>query len=122
MMLRPIGLRAFAQCLAAPIVRAQSLRVQRPVPYSEDGDIADKIRRECKIDEQLGDFLQEYAQDVPISKWGFRAPTAQGAWALVGYTLGVRVDGGGLRSAIAASRYQIPCGPMRARVKPGIRS
>jgi hypothetical protein len=48
--------------LFASAASAQSLQVQRPVPYSEDGDIADKIKNECKINEQLADYLQEYAK------------------------------------------------------------
>lgn len=54
-------LAAFALLFAAG-ASAQALQVQRPVPYSEDGDIADNIKQECKINEQLADFIQEYAK------------------------------------------------------------
>ncbi|MBP6750825.1 MAG: hypothetical protein KA144_14405 [Xanthomonadaceae bacterium] len=56
-----LTLAAFALLFAAE-ASAQALQVQRPVPYSEDGDIADNIKQECKIDEQLADFIQEYAK------------------------------------------------------------
>lgn len=40
---------------------AQSLQVQRPVPYAADNDIADNIKTECKLNEQLADFVKQYA-------------------------------------------------------------
>ena len=49
---------AAVSCVAS----AQSVHMQRPVPYSEDGDIADNIKQECKINEQLADFVQQYAK------------------------------------------------------------
>lgn len=64
---RPFGcfglVCVLAGALAPEIASAQggSLSIQRPVPYSKDGDIARKIREECKIDEQLADFLKEFA-------------------------------------------------------------
>ncbi|MBK7949813.1 MAG: hypothetical protein IPK00_13945 [Deltaproteobacteria bacterium] len=57
---------AFVLALFASSAQAQTLKVQRPVPYSEDGDISDKIKQECKIDEQLADFLQEYAREQGV--------------------------------------------------------
>lgn len=66
MTLRTIFLFATALVLFAPLAGAQSVLVQRPVPYSEDGDVADKIRQECKIDEQLADFLQQSAKEAGI--------------------------------------------------------
>lgn len=41
---------------------SQSIQMQRPVPYSDDGDVADNIKNECVINEQLSDFIQEYAK------------------------------------------------------------
>lgn len=52
--------------LAAATASAQSLQVQKPVPYSEDGDIADNIKQECKLDEQLADYIAEYARENGI--------------------------------------------------------
>jgi hypothetical protein len=46
---------------------AQSVQVPRPVPYSEDGDVADNIKQECKINEQLADFIQEYGKKAGIA-------------------------------------------------------
>lgn len=57
-----IALLATAFFQIATGAAAQSILVQRPVPYSEDGDVAEKIRNECKIDEQLADFLKESAE------------------------------------------------------------
>ncbi|MFO0690970.1 MAG: hypothetical protein U0900_19895 [Myxococcota bacterium] len=56
-----VALLAFAFLQLAAGASAQSILVQRPVPYSEDGDVAEKIRNECKIDEQLADFLKASA-------------------------------------------------------------
>lgn len=63
-----IGLVACAFVLVPVLASAADLplRVQRPVPYSEDGEISARIRKECKIDEQLADFLKEYAQEQGI--------------------------------------------------------
>lgn len=58
-------------CLAAACsgaAAAQSLQLQRPVPYAEDNDIADNIKTECKINEQLADFVKQYAgEDVSFT-------------------------------------------------------
>ncbi|WP_147652893.1 hypothetical protein [Vulcaniibacterium gelatinicum] len=40
---------------------AEPLLVPRPVPYAEDNDISDNIKTECRINEQLADFIREYA-------------------------------------------------------------
>lgn len=53
---------AIAGGLACGCAFAQSVQVPRPVPYSEDGDIADNIKTECKLDEQLADFIQKGAK------------------------------------------------------------
>lgn len=50
-------------CLVAPCALAQSVQMQNPVPYSEDGDISDNIKAECKIDAQLATFVQQYAKE-----------------------------------------------------------
>jgi len=44
---------------------AQSVQLQRPVPYAEDNDISDAIKSECKIGEQLADFVKQYSS-VPV--------------------------------------------------------
>lgn len=41
---------------------AQSVSVPRPVPYAETADIADNIKEECKLNEQLADFIQKYGK------------------------------------------------------------
>ena len=47
------------------VASAQSLQVQRPVPYAPGNDIADNIKSECKLNEQLADFVKENA-GVPV--------------------------------------------------------
>lgn len=44
---------------------AQVVQLQRPVPYAEDNDISDAIKSECRIGDQLADFIKEYA-NVPV--------------------------------------------------------
>jgi hypothetical protein len=73
--------------LAAGGASAQTLQVQRPVPYSEDGDIADNIKQECKINEQLADFIQEYAKKNGIDVSFTDGPVDTGA----GRVLDVRI-------------------------------
>lgn len=61
---RVVATAALALCLFTVWgvdARAQSLQLQRPVPYAEDNDIADNIKNECKINEQLADFVKQYA-------------------------------------------------------------
>lgn len=54
-----------AAALLAGQAAAQELQLQRPVPYAEDNDIADNIKQECRINEQLADFVKQYAgEDV----------------------------------------------------------
>lgn len=74
-----LTLTAFALLFAAQ-ASAQALQVQRPVPYSEDGDIADNIKQECKINEQLADFIQEYAKKngIEVTFTGGPVDTAAG--------------------------------------------
>jgi hypothetical protein len=44
---------------------AQSVQLQRPVPYAADNDISDAIKAECRIGEQLADFIKQYSS-VPV--------------------------------------------------------
>lgn len=44
---------------------AEPIRLQRPVPYAADNDISDAIKTECRIGEQLADFIKEYSS-VPV--------------------------------------------------------
>lgn len=57
---------AAALCLSGA-AQTQSLQVQRPVPYAEDNDIADNIKAECKINEELVDSLKEHAGSVEFT-------------------------------------------------------
>ncbi|SFN55046.1 hypothetical protein SAMN05216289_13010 [Dokdonella immobilis] len=46
-----------AQAMADPLV------IPRPVPYADDAVIAGKIKKECQIQEQLADYIEEYARE-----------------------------------------------------------
>lgn len=50
---------------ASGAASAQSVTLQRPVPYAEDNDISDAIKSECKIGEQLADFIKANSK-VPV--------------------------------------------------------
>lgn len=41
---------------------ADVVHVQRPVPFDEDAEVPGAVRRECKLDEQLADFVAEYGR------------------------------------------------------------
>jgi len=49
-------------CALSFAANADPVQMQRPIPYSEDGDIADNIKQECRINEQLADFVQQDAK------------------------------------------------------------
>lgn len=51
--------------LAGSSAYAQTVQLQRPVPYAEDNDVSDAIKTECKIGEQLADFVKKYSK-VPV--------------------------------------------------------
>jgi len=40
---------------------ADTIQVAKPVPYAEDNDIAGNIKRECRINEQLSDYIKQFA-------------------------------------------------------------
>lgn len=46
---------------------ADAVLVQRPVPFNEDAEVPGAVRRECKLDEQLPDFLAQYAREKGIT-------------------------------------------------------
>lgn len=46
---------------------ADAVHVQRPVPFNEDAEVPGAVRRECKLDEQLADFLAQYAREKGIT-------------------------------------------------------
>lgn len=54
-----------ASLLLAAIGAAQAadaITLPKPVPYAADNEIAGKIKRECKIPEQLSDFIAQGAR------------------------------------------------------------
>lgn len=62
----------FSAGLLPAMALAQGVVVQRPVPYAEDNDVSDNIKGECRIGEQLADFVKQYSggtvqvQDGPV--------------------------------------------------------
>jgi hypothetical protein len=46
---------------------ADAVLVQRPVPFNEDADVPGAVRRECKLDEQLPDFVAQYGREKGIT-------------------------------------------------------
>ncbi|GAB2627360.1 hypothetical protein [Novilysobacter erysipheiresistens] len=63
-MRHPIGLTAaFIAVLASGTAAASGIQLQKPVPYAADNDISDAIKDECKINEQLADFVKQYSSE-----------------------------------------------------------
>lgn len=63
-MRHPIGLTAaFIAVLASGTAAASGILLQKPVPYAADNDISDAIKDECKINEQLADFVKQYSSE-----------------------------------------------------------
>jgi hypothetical protein len=48
------------------VYAADEVMVQRPVPFNEGADITGAVKRECKLDEQLPDFIAEYGKERGI--------------------------------------------------------
>jgi hypothetical protein len=42
---------------------ADPIRIPASVPYADAGEIAGNIRRECRINQQLSDYIAEYARE-----------------------------------------------------------
>ena len=51
-----MGVPAFAQ---------SAIKVQETVPFSEDNDISDNIKTECRLGKELAGFVKQYA-NVPV--------------------------------------------------------
>ena len=45
----------------------EPVKVPRSVPFAEDAEIAGKIKNECNINQQLGDFIIEYTKEKNIA-------------------------------------------------------
>ncbi len=54
-----LGLSLLAGCAIA----ADPILVAKPVPFADDAMIAGKIKKECDIQNQLADYLVEYARE-----------------------------------------------------------
>lgn len=54
-----IGMSLFA----GSAVAADPILVAKPVPFADDAMIAGKIKKECDIQNQLADYVEEYARE-----------------------------------------------------------
>ena len=55
-------------CVASiAAVASEPVKVPSSVPYADTGDVAGNIKRECKINEQLSDYIVEYAKDNHVA-------------------------------------------------------
>ncbi|MFN7782018.1 MAG: hypothetical protein ACK5PG_04705 [Lysobacterales bacterium] len=58
---------ALMMAFATAPVFAQSVQVQRSIPYAEDADIQNKVRTECtQLNTQLAEFTQEFGRENGI--------------------------------------------------------
>jgi hypothetical protein len=65
--MRHFVLAAAMFCLSAPFAHAdQVVNLQSPTPYADGAAIAGNIKRECKITEQLPEFVRQYGRDHGI--------------------------------------------------------
>jgi hypothetical protein len=46
---------------------AEPVQVPSKVPYAENNDVAGKIKHECRINEQLAEFIVEYADENKVA-------------------------------------------------------
>ena len=49
--------------LAGNAIAADPILVAKPVPFADEAIIAGKIKKECDIQNQLADYLEEYARE-----------------------------------------------------------
>jgi hypothetical protein len=56
-----IAVAVCAVLICGNAAAAQTVQLQRPVPYAEDNDISDAIKTECQIGAQLADFVKQYS-------------------------------------------------------------
>lgn len=62
--MRYLILSAALFCGALSVAHAaDTVTVQRPVPYADGALVAGAVKRECKLTEQLPDFVREYASE-----------------------------------------------------------
>lgn len=55
-------------CAASMTAAAvEPVKVPSSVPYADAGEIAGNIKRECKINDQLSDYIVEYAKEKHIA-------------------------------------------------------
>lgn len=56
---------AIVACLCSAGAMAQSVKMQSPVPYAEDNDISDAIKKECELPQRLADYIRT-SSSVPV--------------------------------------------------------
>jgi hypothetical protein len=63
---------------ASSAASAATVHVPNPVPYDEDADIAGNIKRECRINEQLAEYIRQFAPAGTTIEFYADAPPADG--------------------------------------------
>ena len=59
---KAVTLVACAILSMSATVRADTITVQKPVPFANPDQVADKIKNECPIGNQVSDFVKQYAE------------------------------------------------------------
>lgn len=61
------GVLLALSCMAGVATAAEPVKVPRSVAYAEDSEIAGKIKTECRLNQELGEFIIEYAKAKNIA-------------------------------------------------------
>lgn len=73
---------------------ADVVHVQRPVPFNENAEVPGAVRRECRLDEKLADFLAQYGREKGVTvEFAPQVTAASGGQALVMEITDVVSDG-----------------------------
>ena len=86
-----VALCALMSGVCAAATAADPVKVPDKVPYAESNDVAGKIKHECRINEQLSEYIVEYAEEHKIATKVVEAADSP----MPGRVLGVEGSGGG---------------------------
>lgn len=62
-----VALGAILSVVCVAAIAAEPVQVPSKVPYAKNNDVAGKIKHECPINEQLAEFIVEYAGENKIA-------------------------------------------------------
>lgn len=62
-----VALGALLSGMCAAATAAEPVKVPDKVPYAENNDVAGKIKHECRINEQLSEYIVEYAEEHKVA-------------------------------------------------------